>query len=190
MADNLKELLIVDLELTCQESKKEDPSFINEIIEVGICRLNLKTLEISEPEGILIKPLKSYITPFCTELTSITQEMLDKDGLTYNEAVTYIVQKYKSREKGWASWGIDDLNCLEKNDKLYKNPYPLFSHHHTNIKHQFSVLNNHSKEFGLSRALEMSNLKLEGTHHRGMYDAYNAAQIWKSIIEQFRKKQS
>jgi len=187
MAQNLKELLIVDLELTCQKQKSDDPAFINEIIEIGICRLNLKTLELSEPEGILVKPLKSYLTPFCTDLTSITQEMLDQEGKTYNEAVNYIVQKYDSRDKGWASWGIDDVLCLEKNDKLYKNPFPLFSHHHTNIKHQYSVLFNHSKEFGLSRALELSKITPQGKHHRGMHDAYNTAQLWQAVLKQFRK---
>lgn len=187
MSNSLNELLITDLELTCVENKSGDPNFVNEIIEIGICRLNLKTLEISKPEGILVKPLKSYLTPFCTNLTSITQEMLDQEGRTYNEAVTYIVQKYKSRETGWASWGIEDSLCLAKNDKLYKNPYPLFSHHYTNLKHLYSIVYGHNKEFGLSRALDLSNIKPEGIAHRGMYDAYNTAKIYQKILKDFRK---
>lgn len=186
MARNLNELLIVDLEATC--TKEKDPNFIQEIIEIGIVRLNLKTLEIKDAEGIIVIPQKSYITPFCTELTTITQEMIDKEGRTYLDAFNYINDKYKPQDKGWASWGDFDRNQMAKNDKLYNNPNPLFGRTHTNLKHQFSVLNGFNREYGMEKALEICNIPLEGTHHRAVWDAKNIAKIYKHCLIKFRIK--
>ena len=184
MARDLSEILIVDLEATCQsdEDKKNNPNFINEIIEIGICRFNLKTLEISDLEGVIVKPQKSVITKFCTELTTLTQEDVDK-GMPYQEAVSYINSKYRPRDKGWASWGDYDRKQVKRNNDLYNGgKSSLFSETHTNLKHQFSILNGYTKEFGVEKALSILNLKFEGTQHRGIDDVKNIARIWKAVL--------
>lgn len=183
MARDLSEILIVDLEATCQndEEKKQNPNFTNEIIEIGICKFNLKTLEVSDLEGVIVRPQKSVITKFCTELTTLTQADVDK-GMTYLEAVDYIRGKYRPRDKGWASWGDYDRKQVKRNDDLYGNKSALFSETHTNLKHQFAMLNGYTKEFGVEKALSILGLSFEGTAHRGIDDVKNIARIWKALL--------
>ena len=67
---------IIDLEATCWKGPVPEGQ-VNEIIEIGICQLDVNTGEISKNKGILIQPQRSEVSPFCTELTTITQELLD-----------------------------------------------------------------------------------------------------------------
>jgi len=80
-----KNIIIIDLEATCWNGPVPQGQ-LNEIIEIGICTLNTETSEISKNKGILIKPERSKVSPFCTELTTITQELLDAEGVTFSEA--------------------------------------------------------------------------------------------------------
>ena len=64
-------IIVIDLEATCWEGKPP-PGEISEIIEIGICVLDQATGAIDKNRGILIKPVHSAISPFCTQLTTIT----------------------------------------------------------------------------------------------------------------------
>ena len=74
-------VLAIDFEATCWDHKPTysletvvDP--ISEIIEVGMAMLDTDTGEIVR-EQYFVKPLASTVSPFCTQLTGITQEKLD-----------------------------------------------------------------------------------------------------------------
>jgi inhibitor of KinA sporulation pathway (predicted exonuclease) len=67
-------ILIIDLEATCWEDRPPRVRKVNH--RIGVCIMDAKTGKISKNEGILIKPQYSKVSPFCTELTSITQKML------------------------------------------------------------------------------------------------------------------
>ena len=71
-------ILIVDLEATCWENRPPRGQE-SEIIEIGVCMMNARTGKISKNEGILIRPQHSKVCPFCTELTTLTQNMLDSE---------------------------------------------------------------------------------------------------------------
>lgn len=72
-------IIIIDLEATCWRGEVPKDQ-VSEIIEIGICLLDIKTRVISKNKGILIQPERSKISPFCTDLTTITQELLDKEN--------------------------------------------------------------------------------------------------------------
>lgn len=168
-------IIIIDLEATCWNGKVP-PGQVNEIIEFGICVLNVDTGEISQNEGILVKPEHSKVSAFCTELTTITQEMLDKDGISFKEACTKLRKDYNPKEYVWASYGRYDLNMIKKQCKFRGVEYPL-SQEHINVKELFSKVKGLSKKVGMNGALHILDLKLEGTHHRGVDDAKNIAKI-------------
>jgi inhibitor of KinA sporulation pathway (predicted exonuclease) len=69
---------------------------------------------VSKNEGILVKPQYSKVSLFCTELTSITQEMLDNDGILLEDALDILRLEYDSESLTWASYGNYDLNMLQK----------------------------------------------------------------------------
>jgi len=77
MGRKLDKIIVVDVESTCWKGKPPEGQ-INEIIEVGLATVNVETLEIINKQSYIVKPKLSIISNFCTELTSITQEMVDK----------------------------------------------------------------------------------------------------------------
>ncbi|WP_345990599.1 3'-5' exonuclease [Chryseobacterium sp. Chry.R1] len=169
-------ILIIDLEATCWDSRPPRGQE-SEIIEIGVCVMDAKTGEISRNEGILVRPQYSKVSPFCTELTTITQKMLDEEGVLFDDALDILRAEYHSEHLTWASYGNYDLNMLQNQARRFNLDYPL-SDSHINVKTLFGCVHpTIRKSVGMSRALGELNLKLEGIHHRGVDDAKNIAKI-------------
>ncbi len=117
-------ILIIDLEATCWNDRPPRGQE-SEIIEIGVCIMNAKTGKISQNEGILVKPQFSKVSPFCTELTSITQQMLDNEGVLLEDALDILRAEYDSEDLTWASYGNYDLNMLQNQARRFNLDYPL-----------------------------------------------------------------
>jgi inhibitor of KinA sporulation pathway (predicted exonuclease) len=175
-------ILIIDLEATCWEGNPPKGQE-NEIIEIGACLLDIETGTISKNKGILIAPEYSKVSPFCTQLTTITQEMLDEKGISLEDANDILREEYDSENYTWASYGAYDLNMVKRQCTKFKIDYP-FADDHINVKALFSEIKGLRKEVGMGGALKMLNFKLEGTHHRGVDDARNIAKILHWCLQQ------
>ena len=88
MAIRKDRIVIIDIEATCWEGFDAPKGMQNEIIEIGVCLLNPKAnpITVTDKRSILVKPQESYISPFCTELTSITPKMVEENGIGFDEA--------------------------------------------------------------------------------------------------------
>ncbi|AGC76804.1 inhibitor of KinA sporulation pathway (predicted exonuclease) [Nonlabens dokdonensis] len=172
---NKDQIIIIDLEATCWNGKVPTGQ-VNEIIEIGICVLNTNTSVITRQKGILIQPERSTVSTFCTELTTITQELLDKEGVSFKEACTQLREEYHAHHYTWASYGAYDLNMMKKQCKMRGMEYPL-AQNHINVKTLFSEVKGLKGKVGMKGALGILNFPLEGTHHRGVDDANNIAKI-------------
>ncbi len=170
-------VLIIDFEATCWDHKTPD-GMHNEIIEIGISGIDYVTKEIRLRDTIIVKPEFSTISKFCTELTTITQEYVNENGISFSEACEILEKKYKSRDRVWFSWGEYDKNIIEANCNLkgIRNP---FGRTHINMKPLFSFLYGIKTDLGVNQALDKLGLEFEGTPHRGGDDAYNIARIMK-----------
>lgn len=175
-------IIIIDLEATCWQGSVPAGQE-NEIIEIGLAVLDAESGEISKNKGLLIKPQRSSVSPFCTELTTITQELLDKDGVSFEEAIEQLVDEYHPDLYTWASYGQYDLNMLRKQCKSFGVAYPM-GEEHINVKVWFGELFGLKKPTGMNGALAMLNIPLEGTHHRGIDDAKNIAKILHWCLKQ------
>ncbi|MEL7234583.1 MAG: exonuclease domain-containing protein, partial [Chloroflexota bacterium] len=71
-------IIVIDMEATCWRSNRRPPDQVSEIIEIGVCVLDLDTLEPDRKMSILVKPTLSTVSEFCTRLTSLTQAQVDK----------------------------------------------------------------------------------------------------------------
>jgi inhibitor of KinA sporulation pathway (predicted exonuclease) len=183
MAKNLSEILVVDLECTCWDSNaghKPPPGEVQEIIEVGIAVLDVKTRQRTAKESIIVKPQYSTISPFCTQLTTLTQKDVDA-GIPLVDACKIISTKYNAREKVWASYGEFDRKHFTKECTAKGLEYP-FGFNHINVKNWAALKYKLQKEYGMDRMLEFLKIPLEGTHHRGVDDAWNIALILASIL--------
>ena len=180
-------VLVIDVESTCWEPKSSQPSNeISEIIEIGISVVNTKNLEIVKNNSIIIKPQRSTISNFCTELTTLTTEIVNS-GISFESAMELLKRDYQSHKTTFISWGDYDRKIFEKNCKDYNVNYP-FGPRHINLKNIFSLFNNLDREVGLDEAIKYYNLIFEGTHHRAGSDAYNTAKVFICILKQFRQK--
>jgi inhibitor of KinA sporulation pathway (predicted exonuclease) len=106
MAQRLDQILVIDVEATCWEG--EPPAGQeSEIIEIGLCALDVASGERRTPRAILVKPQRSTLSGYCQALTTITPEML-ADGITFSAACGLLEAEYSSRQCTWASYGDYD----------------------------------------------------------------------------------
>lgn len=179
----LDKLVVIDLESTCDEPR---PRWQGEIIEVGVCLLDLQTLAITDKRGILVKPDNTPITPFCTSLTTLTPELIEREGISLFQAMVILQEQYGIRERTWASWGDYDRNQLIKDCNAHKYGFPGEKSSHINIKNTLAVEYGWRSGGGLDKALEKFGLTLEGTQHRGIDDANNIARIYAAHLTRVR----
>ena len=175
-------ITIVDVESTCWKDAKDQGKEISEIIELGVA--NIVNGKIKKEEPIFIKPQHSEVSPFCTQLTTITPELIEKKGLSPKEAFEKLAKVLNKNV--WGSYGFYDLKQIKKMIDLYKIDFKL-PLKHINVKELYSKLVMKSKDpyaaGGMGKVLKALGLKLEGTHHRGADDAYNIARIYLKLIK-------
>ncbi len=183
MARRLDRILVIDIEATCWQGAPP-PGEENEIIEVGATTLDPETLERGDKESFLVRPVRSRVSPFCTELTTLTQEQVDR-GVSLAEVCELLVERFRSRQRTWASYGDYDRQKFERQCAREGLPYP-FGPTHLNVKNLFALARGLRREVGMARALHIAGLPLEGTHHRGDDDAWNIAAILAELLRRQR----
>lgn len=183
MPKKLDHVIVVDVESTCWDGSPP-PGEASEIIEIGICPLELSTGRRLGKRSILIRPRRSQVSEFCTRLTTLTPEQVNA-GVTFTEACEILRREYQSRERVWASFGDYDRTMFQKQCESTGVPYP-FGPRHVNVKTLFAVGQGLPHEVGMGDALELLGVALEGTHHRGDDDAWNTAGILASLLAKLR----
>ncbi len=183
MAGKLDRIIVVDLEATCWDGPTPEDQE-SEIIEVGVCVLDVKTGERSDKQSIIVKPERSTVSAFCTDLTTLTQADVDK-GVSFEHACQILRRKFRVRDRTWASYGDYDRRQFERQCEDTGIKYP-FSSTHINVKNMLAVLHGLHREVGLAQAMEIMKLPLEGTHHRGHDDAWNIAALLAKMLAQWR----
>ena len=182
MAIRKDKIVVIDIEATCWEGYNAPEGQENEIIEIGVCLLNPKAtpITVTDKRSILVKPQESVISPYCTELTSITPEIVEKEGISFDEACKILEEEYDTRNRLWGSWGALDMRMFKSQCRRRKVRYP-FSKKHSNLKRVFHEF--HGQRMGLARALEAVGIEAQGTAHRGDADAYNTALLLSYLFE-------
>jgi inhibitor of KinA sporulation pathway (predicted exonuclease) len=186
LAAKLDYIIVVDVEATCWEGYPPTGQE-NEIIEVGLCILDLQSGQRITQQSMLVKPIKSEISPFCTELTTLTPTQVDQAGISFERACAIIQRKYAARDRVWASYGDYDRKQFEKQCQERHVGYP-FGPTHINVKNLFALLCGLPREVGMLKAMEILKLPIEGIHHRGVDDAWNTALILSKLLSSRREE--
>jgi inhibitor of KinA sporulation pathway (predicted exonuclease) len=181
----LDKILVVDLEATCWQN--DPPSGEqSEIIEIGLCELDVATGTRGEPQAILINPQRSELSEFCRKLTTLTPEML-ANGLRFEDACALLVNDFRSQERTWASYGDYDRLQFQSQCSTWGVPYP-FGRSHINVKNLLALSLGLKQEVDLQRGMRLLGLPFEGTVHRGVDDAWNiAAMLSRMLLGQDRQ---
>lgn len=166
--------IIVDLEATCWNDRNWRDKM--ETIEIGAVKLKSTKGPVIDEFVTFIKPVvESELSEFCTELTSITQNQVDKAPY-FGEAFHDFMEWIGDEPFRFCSWGNYDLVQLQKDCARHNMEFPQSLMNHINLKTEFSRVFD-AKRCGMAKALEILNIPLEGTHHRGIDDARNIAKI-------------
>lgn len=177
--------VILDFEATCEAPKKLVPM---EIIEFPAVIIEAESNQVIAEFQKYVKPLiHKKLTKFCTNLTGIRQETVNK-GVTLQEA-TKEFNKWLA-ENGCIGRNFDiitvgnwDLGIIFPEECERKQIKPA-SHlrRWVNIKDEYGIFYNCRKPGGMAKMLQNLAIKLEGRHHSGIDDCRNTAKIWMRMI--------
>jgi len=183
VAKRLDQIVVIDVEATCWEGEPP-PGQQSEIIEIGVCLVDVASCERVGRGGTFVRPERSEIGPFCTQLTTITGEQA-ANGLSFAEACATLRRDYRTKDRLWASYGDYDRAQFERQCHASGVGNP-FGRGHLNIKTLLAITLGLDREVGMDRALDLLNLPLEGTHHRADADAWNIGAILATLLRRGR----
>lgn len=173
--------LVVDLEATCDDRSRGRaliPRGENETIEIGAVLVDGASLRTIAEQTIFVRPIvHPDLTPFCTALTTITQDMVDH-ALLFPEALARLVA-FGTRAL-FCSWGNYDRNQLALDAQRHGIAMPFAEH--WNLKEGYAARAGSRKGLGTMAALRRLGITPEGTHHRGIDDARNIAKMLPYIL--------
>lgn len=175
--------IIYDLEATCWENQQGQ---VSETIEIGAIKIN-EYAEIEDTFSQFVKPIvHPFLSPFCINLTSITQVDVNRADKFYA-----VIQDFQDwidifeEEYLLCSWGNYDKTQLVKDCQLHDMEWEWLDAH-INLKAQYQDIRKLSKPCGLKKAVTREGFEFEGTHHRGIDDAYNLAKIFGKLFDVWR----
>jgi len=205
-SQQLKYLLILDFEATCDKKKQPKPQ---EIIEFPTLLYNIEKRQIEQTFHYYIKPdVNDQLTEFCTNLTGITQDQIDDNGIPLMDALqeheNWLMENHllhgsldRNSSCNYASTCVPEMphsfiyltcgdwdlgTCLPRQLKhLNQNHIPSHFNKWINVKKEFSKLYE-TKSYGMKFMLNILGLELEGRHHSGIDDCKNIARICTQML--------
>lgn len=172
-------LFSLDLELNQPSGK---------IIQIGACVFSHKDGKIIDKFMVYVNP-KEKIDPSITELTGITQTMVELEGYDVKDAYL-LLEKFVRKKRAfmtpivWGSGSWDDSSCLYKQAGV-KEPN-FMGHRVIDVKTLYQSLRLRSwkkVKGGLSSAMKELGLNFEGRNHNALDDAINTARLWLYLTE-------
>jgi|CXWL01.1.fsa_nt_gi inhibitor of KinA sporulation pathway (predicted exonuclease) len=174
--------LALDLELNKEGEQTTD------IIQIGAVIGHIYTGEIKERLSYFIKASKP-IVPFITELTGITQQIHDEEGIDIKEAYNELERYMKEYEcsRSILTWGKGDQECLKRQAGREKGG--KIGHRYTDVKTlycEYMLSNNKPMKAGLVRACETMGITFYGQAHNAVWDANNTFLIYRKLLEKMK----
>uniref|UniRef100_A0A0K0DVL5 Exonuclease domain-containing protein n=1 Tax=Strongyloides stercoralis TaxID=6248 RepID=A0A0K0DVL5_STRER len=188
--------LVIDFEATCETNS--GPDYYHEIIEFPCILVDGKTKEIISTFHSFVKPKKNpNITAFCTKLTGISQNVIDKappldkvwnmfldwlqeHNVDYNKtSKEFVIITDGDTDIGrFLIPNLHDLNCYIPESFYY---YVDLRCSLLKILPKISYLQIH--KMSLKAILTRFSLSFEGKEHSGMDDAKNILALLKICIK-------
>lgn len=172
---------VLDTERTCYENGVFPPGEREEIIEIGLCMVDVAARKIIKTVSIPVIPTMSKVSPYCTALTGWTEEKLRRQGVPFPEAVRRLREKYGSRNRLLITDSDKETRVICEQCELAHLEFP-FGDARLNVSTVFALLSGQRRRLGLEKMLEMLGLTFAGTLHRGSDDATNIARIFLELL--------
>ncbi len=177
-------VVVVSVRTTCWEKGERPEDEEHEIIEIGTCLLDIPTLSIFRKESFLMRPQRSKVSAFCTQLTTLTQELLDSQGIAFSQ-VCLMFRHMKMDKYTWASFGADHRLLIERECLVRQAPYPLNALH-LDVRLLTTFHLQLVQEPSMARTLELLGLpRQEGARHADDA-AWNTARVLAFLLSRLR----
>jgi inhibitor of KinA sporulation pathway (predicted exonuclease) len=175
-------LLALDLERSCWEGTTPENEE-TEIISIGLARLDLSSLSIVKKQVYLVRPARSSISAFCTELTGLTLEKLRKEGRPLNEVIGSIRKEWGPLNRLCVAWGEDGAWLTAECNRIgLKSPFRNM----LNLSVFIQVVEQVHKGVSLEERLLKEGLLPDHPLHDAGVDAANLARLAGAIIQRIR----
>ncbi len=163
--------LSVDVERTCWEG--EPPAGMRpEIIQIGLVDVDFERMTLGRGARFYVRPVRSEVSEYCTEITGITPGILKREGRPLGEVLRTIAKDWGAGRKSLLAWGSDwhaiDAECREAG---CDNPFPADGA--VNVGQVFSLLHGSETRLGMYAALQAAGIEPVGDRHDGLDDAKN-----------------
>ena len=181
--------VVLDFEATCDRPQAPVPQ---EIIEFPSVLLSGRTFEVIDEFRSFVRPkFNPQLSPFCTELTGITQDQVNQADLFPSVLADYeawlrgnglrVSLQDEGADFAFITCGDRDLlKMLPTQCRACQPPIDHIPHafrRWINIKRPFASSCGASKAPGMAGMLRRLRIELEGRHHCGIDDCRNIAKI-------------
>ncbi|KAH3755907.1 Znfinger in Ran binding protein [Pelomyxa schiedti] len=186
--------VVIDFEATCEDGVKVVPQ---EIIEFTSVLINARSLATEGEFHTFVRPqVHPVLTPFCQQLTGITQQNVDS-GIPIDEVLqrhrewmeqhqliqsqTGVPAKFSFKFVTCGFWPLGVcLPHLCKDLNIHLPPY--FAESVMNVKEEFTRHYHKQANGGIPDMMAALEMQLQGRHHCGIDDARNVARILVRMI--------
>eukprot|EP01060_Flectonema_neradi_P019707 TRINITY_DN26_c4_g1_i1.p1 TRINITY_DN26_c4_g1~~TRINITY_DN26_c4_g1_i1.p1 ORF type:complete len:644 (+),score=60.02 TRINITY_DN26_c4_g1_i1:73-2004(+) len=187
-------LLTLDFECTCE---KDSHTFPHEIIDIGVCVVNTKTLRVINKWCSHVRPVLNggKLTPFCTALTGITQADVDNASVLDTVLKTFKMwlssNGYLDRHTGEplfvfctdGPWHIRDFfwsHSVRHQKAVDPSQHPYFKKF-VNIRRVFARFYKYHQR-NISGMLSSIGKTREGVSHNALDDASSLTILLQSLL--------
>ena len=172
--------IVYDLEATCWEGQPYADK--QEIIELAAIMLDDYGEIVEEFQSFVSPVLAPYLSPYCKQLTGITQQQVDTAP-----SFKVVLQAFwdwlpeKGEELLYVNWGKYDpvyiqADCRQHNmDDDWLSPV-------LDLKRAYKKYKGLHTAIGLQSALKAEGIDTEGEVHRAYWDAYNLTKLYKKNL--------
>ena len=174
----------------------EGTQFSHEMIAIGAVLATLdkknRIKSLKEPFKVYVKA-KNKIGNYVTELTKITEEMLKKEGVSFNEALLSL-KKYlgtKWRKSLFVTYGNHDMRILNQSIAYnFQYPKDFCSQFHKSYWDFAAFLSDFLRDekgnpYSLVRSCELFNVEVAEPTHDPRSDAINLARLYDAFIANY-----
>lgn len=174
--------IIMDLEF-CKVDKKNYPDKRKisrcEVIQIGAVKLNEHN-EIIDEFDMLVKPIYSVINKDISNLTHITNELVE-DKPDYACVMDEFISWIGEEEFSIFTWSMEDMKQIKCESALREYNNDLLDYIYDNwfdLQKMFGERLGIEQQISLTNALKAGDIEFEGLVHTACADARNTAKIY------------
>ena len=179
--NNLKNITNYYKDFYEEYGKFDNVNLENEIIEIGAVKVDKYMKPISELK-VYVKPtVFPVINPIVTEITKIDQNILNEEGVSFEEAINKLKDMFEEGDV-LCSWAKDDVVELIINANHYNYNDLSWLNEYLDIQEYVTKMLAHKKALGLKAALDEFKIKVDETKlHDALNDSIYTVEVFRRV---------